>query len=115
MCFYPGLRRFLVLALLPAAKAFPASIGKPAAIDGERVSVDEAATRRIRKKQYGLGDIVRRGKAPHRHPALDIGIDIVACGSRRIVHRCLDPAGADGIDAYALAAPLGGQGARESD
>ena len=96
-------------------ESLPASISEPAAVDGKRMAIDEAALRGISKKCDGGGDIVRRGEAAHRHPSCYVIVRVQPGGLRGNVHRSFHPAGTYCIHTDASSAPFGGQCAGQTD
>lgn len=98
------------LSTLAQADGFPAAVAGPAAIDRERMAIDETALDRVGEEGDGPGNIVGSGKAAHGHAAGDIGVGVAAAHLVGDVHLGLDPTGTDGIDTDAATAPLRGEG-----
>ena len=97
------------------ADGFPAGVGEPSAIDAEGVAVDEGAFGVVGEEGDGAGDVVGPGEAAHGDALRDVGVGVAAAGLVGVVHFGFHPAGADGVDANAAPAPLGGERAGEAD
>src|SRR5438045_3534307 len=97
------------------AQTFPASIRRPAAVDGKRVTIDEAALRWVGAEGGRLRDVIGSGEAGHRNTAGNVAVGVQAGVLSGVVHRSLDPSGTNGVAANAASSPLGGQSASQAD
>src|SRR5579863_902611 len=104
-----GLVIFTILSAVLQAQALPGAIGRPAAVYGDGLTVDEAAHGGVRQEAHGICDVLGRGEAAHRDPVRDIRIGVTAACLVCHVHLGFDPAGANRVATHAVAAPLGGE------
>lgn len=58
------------------AEALPAPVDGPAAIDRERLTLDEAALCRVGEEENGTGNVVGTGEAGHRNKADDVVVGV---------------------------------------
>jgi hypothetical protein len=82
------------LPAMAPPQRFPTLVRGPAAVGGERMTVDETTLSFVRKKS----DIVR-GESSHRHPADDVLVCMTPTGLIGDIHLGLDPTWANGVHA----------------